>query len=128
MENPSIANSSACDLDALMSARDAVGCSSTARCLQSLTLGVPMASPCRGSCPRFALPTHFPPWRSHRRFTLYDPYGILPTVCGRPGEQGNCTSAGVEADSVASCTMPLEAVLLQLEERKVWIKCGNVWG
>ena len=43
----------------------------------------------------------------------------MPTVCGRRGEQGECTSEGIEEDSVASCAMPLEVVLLQLEERKV---------
>ena len=53
------------------------------------------------------------------RFHLWDAYGILPTVCGIKDKSGECTYAGIEADSTANCIVHLDEVVHRLKALKV---------
>ena len=53
------------------------------------------------------------------RFQLWDAYGVLPTVCGIQDDAGECTYAGVQAETPANCIMPLDAVIDRLGTLKV---------
>ncbi|KAG1681285.1 hypothetical protein FOA52_007331 [Chlamydomonas sp. UWO 241] len=47
-------------------------------------------------------------------FGLWDPYGVLPTVCGIQDDNGKCTYKGIQADTSANCVMPLDSVVNRL--------------
>ena len=51
---------------------------------------------------------------------------MLPTVCGVRDEAGECTFAGIEAESSANCIMPLNSVIDRLKALKVGDGVGGV--
>ena len=50
---------------------------------------------------------------------------MLPTVCGVRDEAGECTFAGIEAESSANCIMPLNSVIDRLKALKVGDRVGE---
>ena len=52
---------------------------------------------------------------------------MLPTVCGVRDEAGECTFAGIEAESSANCIMPLNSVIDRLKALKVGDRAGDGW-